>query len=109
MRGSGSTGHDRKEVCEPFRTFRKYLVNVPRRLKHYTHDLSYVGIRNIIMKKIAHRINENFPWLLPPDRLGQLFGYQPQVKATLVGVVLHAAEALRKSLCVAMFASLADF
>jgi hypothetical protein len=45
------------------------LKRVPLRFSHHIKNTAYEFERNVIVKKIAHRINKDFSWLIPPQRL----------------------------------------
>lgn len=64
------------------------------RLGHHREDLLDELDRDLRMKEVAHRINEDHPRSPPPQRLLKTARPEPQVKALLVGVARHAPPAL---------------
>jgi histone H3/H4 len=60
---------------------------------------------NVLVKEVAHRVDEDLPRASPVQRLLKLLWHESQVEALLEGVSRHAAETLREHLCVAEFAA----
>src|SRR5712672_767912 len=76
------------------------------------HDLRHrndVVVRNSIMEKVAHGIDENHFWYAPAQRFHKFLWHEPQIEPLLVWVALNSPEAFRKCLRVAMFTTGTDF
>ena len=48
-----------QEIPHSFGTFRQYLIRMPIRYHHDANDSDDVFVRNGILKKIAHRVDED--------------------------------------------------
>ena len=60
---------------------------------------------NVLVKEVAHRIDENLPWASPMQRLIELFRNESEIEALLERVSRYIAETLREQLRIAEFAT----
>ena len=72
----------------------QHLINVPVRFLHRVEYDRDIGLRNLLVKKIAHRVHKNHPRPLPFERLQEPFGAKRQVKTGFERVPFHAANPL---------------
>src|SRR5262249_26015507 len=81
---------------------------MPRRTLHHASNHCDVPGRHVLLEKITHRINEDPPRILPPERVFQFLGDESQIEPLLKGVSWHAAEAFGESLRIAVLAAGTD-
>src|SRR5260370_23337426 len=75
------------------------------------HDLRHchdVIIRNRLVKKVAHRIDEDHFRCTPAHRFRKFFRDEPQIETLLIRVTFHTSEPLCERLSVAMLTARAD-
>src|SRR5919106_5397724 len=77
---------------------------MPVRELHHVNNGEDVLVRHILMKQVAHRIDEDHFRCMPAQRFSQLLGYEPQVKSLFIGMTWNATETLGKGFSVAMHA-----
>lgn len=94
---------------EPGATLREHLVDMVAGSLHRIKNLVDEQIRDLLVEEITHGVHENHARATPTRRLGQALGTQGEVETALVGVPANAAEALCKTLCVAVVTTRADF
>jgi len=68
------------------------LKNVPVGPSHDIANACDVVGWNILVKEVAHRVDEDFPWASPMQRLIELFGNESEIEALLEWVARHTAE-----------------
>lgn len=93
---------------QPPRALGQDLERMLGRLGHHAKDSLDIVERHVLVKEIAHRVDEHAAGLCPPERLFQLMRHQTQIEALLEGMARHATEALSKGLGVAVLAARAD-
>src|SRR5437773_6176746 len=76
---------------------------------HHFGDGGNVSVGNFVMKKVAHGVDEDHLRRFPAEWFGEFFGNQAKVKALFVRMAFYSAEALSKSLSVAVLAAWGDF
>src|SRR5579871_1062338 len=89
-------------------TLGEHLVSMPRRGLHHAADFRDVVDRDVIMKEIAHRVDENALRQAPLQRNLELLGHQTKIKSLLERMARDAAKSFREGLGIAMFAARAD-
>ena len=93
-----------KEFTKTSGPLGEHLVGVPVSPQHHERNSLDVFVGNFLVKKVAHRVDEDHSGLLPPDWLQQFFRHKPQIKALFVRMPRHASEPLREDLGVAVSA-----
>jgi hypothetical protein len=88
---------------------REDLEDMPVGRFHDLADTGDVVVRDVIVKKVAHGVNEDFPWTLPAKWVGQLLRYEPNIEALFKWVTGNTAKTLCKSFSIAVLASWTDF
>src|SRR5262245_53109550 len=78
---------------QTLRPFGQDLILMPVRAVHHLEGPLNVLKRHIVVKQIAHRIDEDALRLLPTERLTEFFGDESQIEPLFERVSLHAAEA----------------
>lgn len=79
--------HQRAALCQ-------HLKSVPmRRLHSFEHGIDEV-FGYLLVKKVAHRIDEDAPWPPPAKRLRQTFGSEREIKAIFKRMPSDTAETL---------------
>jgi len=94
-----------QEIMHSLVPFSEHLICVPTRA---LHDSAYRGdifSWHALLKKVAHRIDENSFWRPPPQRLVELPGNESEVKALLVWVAGHPSKAFGKGFSVTVLAA----
>ena len=81
---------------------------MPVRETHHARDIGDVLIWHIVVKKVAHRINEDALRAGPAERITEFLWHEAEIKAVLKRMTRHTAKALRKGLGVTMNAAWAD-
>ena len=81
---------------------------MPVRAEHDGGDGSDVLVRHSVLEQVAHAIDKHDARGWPLEWFEKLCWDKPGVKAVLVGVAWHVAEAFGESFCVTVFASGAD-
>jgi hypothetical protein len=76
---------------------------------HHLADAGNVVVRDIIVKKVAHGVDEDFSWTLPTKWVRQLLRHKSNIEALFKWVAGNTAKTLRKSFGIAMLAPGADF
>ena len=89
-------------------TLRQHLINVPIRRFHRVKDSVHKSPVYALMEQVAHRIDEDHAWLLPPRWLRETRRPQAKVEPLLVGVALDSAPPLGEPLRVAVVAPRSD-
>ena len=89
-------------------TFCQYLVDVPIRRFHRFEDPVHKSPVYALMEQVAHRIDEDHTWFLPPRWLRETRRPQAQVEPLLVGVALDSTPPLGEPLRVAVVAPRSD-
>ena len=56
--------HPGQKLGHTFRALGEYLIGVPGRRAHYPPDFGDESVAYALVEEIAHRIDENLPWLL---------------------------------------------
>ena len=97
------------ETAHQRATLGKHLIDVPIGALHCVEYALDVLDGNVLVKKIAHRIDEDELWTQPVYGLFEALGAKSQIKAWLERVSLDAAETLGKALGIAMVATGANF
>jgi hypothetical protein len=87
---------------------REDLEDMPVGRLHHLAHASNVVVRDVVVKKVAHGVDEDFPGTLPANWVRQLLGHEPNVEALLKWVAGNTAKALRKSFGIAVLAPRAD-
>jgi hypothetical protein len=75
---------------------------------HGVKDLIDERALNLLVELVAHRIDKNHPWALPPERLSKTIGSQGQIKTGFKRVSWDAAEPFREAFRTAIVAATAD-
>ena len=81
---------------------------MPSCCDHDPRDSFDIYIRDLIVEKVAHGINEDYFGFAPTQWLSQFFRNQTQVKSLFVGMALDATKTLRERFRVTVFAPGAD-
>jgi hypothetical protein len=81
---------------------------MPLGCSHHLKYTLYVGQRHVVVKKIAHRVDENRLRLLPPERELKSIGVQRQSKPIRIFLLPHFLQAIRHSLGITVIASRAQ-
>ena|SRR6266571_7923782 len=81
---------------------------MPSAIAHRGKHALDVSKWNVLMKEIAHGIDEHYAWLTPTPRNIHEIGVQRYLKAISVTVAAHCLQASRHALSVAVLASLAN-
>ena len=97
-----------EELLEAVGAFGEDLVGVPVGPKHDGGDGRDVLVGHGVLEEIAHAVDEHRARGWPLEWFEELSWDEPWVKAVLVGVAWHVAEAFGEGFCVAVFASGAD-
>lgn len=87
----------------------EYLKGVPIRGLHRAANFRDVPRRNVIVKKIAHGVDEDSLWHPPSQRNIELLWNQAKVESVLERVPRYPAKSLCESFGVAVFAARAYF
>ncbi len=90
-------------------SFRQHLELMPRCLIHCFEDLQDEVLRHVLVEEVAHGIDKDAFRLFPAQRQVNSISPKPKVKALLVWVSGHAAEALSKRFSVTVSATWTDF
>src|SRR5438094_409381 len=85
--------------------FREDLVSMPIRSQHDGRDRSDVLVRDSVLEKVTHAIDEHSLWCRPPKRFKKFFRDQTRRESTFIGMTGHAAEPLRECLGIAVLAA----
>jgi hypothetical protein len=96
------TGHKRTSLGEN-------LIGVPRRLLHRVKHRVDERRRHLFVKEVAHRIHENAPRLLPPQRLLQALRSKCQIEAIFEWMTFDATEPFGKPFSVTEITAGSDF
>lgn len=75
---------------------------------HYLRNGQDIFVRDSIVEKVAHGVDEDHFRVAPTKRLRELFGHKSQVEALLVGMPLDAAKTLGERLGITVLAARAD-
>lgn len=86
----------------------QYLKDVPVGLLHCIEDLIDEYERHLLVKQVAHRVDENHPRAEPLERLLQPLGPQRQIEPSGERMPWHAAEAFREARSIAVVATARD-
>src|SRR5579862_1390514 len=86
-------------------TLGEHLVSMPRRSLHHATDFRDVVDRDVVMKEIAHRVDEDALRQAPLERNLELFGHEAKIKSPLERMARDAAKSFRESFGIAMFAT----
>ena len=97
-----------EELLEAVGAFGEDLVGVPVGPKHDGGDGRDVLVGHGVLEEVAHAVDEHRARGWPLKWFEELSWDEPWVKAVLVGVAWHVAEAFGEGFCVAVFASGAD-
>jgi hypothetical protein len=89
--------------------FRQHLINVPVGLFHRVEHGTDVRLGNVLVKEIAHRVDEDHARPLPIERLLEALGPQGEIETSLERMPGHAAKAFREPGRIAVIATDADF
>lgn len=76
--------------------------------EHRREHSLYVRKRDVVMKQIAHRIDEYDPWLSPLARHVYEIGVECYLETIPIALSAHGSKPVGHTLCVAVFAALAD-
>ncbi len=98
----------RKKLAQASVTLGEYLISVPGRGLHHATNLRDLLGWNVLVKQVAHRVNEDAFGNPPLERDFQLLGNQSQIKSLLERMTGNPAKSLGEGLCIAVLASGAD-
>jgi hypothetical protein len=94
-----------QQVPESFVPLGEDLKNVPVSTSHDVADALDVVEWNVLVKKVAHRVDENLPWASPMQWLIEFFWNESKIEALLERVAWHTPEAFCENLCIAELAA----
>src|SRR5260221_2351913 len=92
-------------VAEARAALRQNLECVPGRYFHRLEDTVDEAERDFLVKKVAHRIDEDHLRFAPPQRLFQPFGTELKVEPVFEGMSRDAAEPFGESPIIAVVAA----
>ena len=94
-----------QQLAQSLVPFGEDLKYVPVSPSHDVANARDVVGWNVLVKEVAHRVDEDLPRASPVQRLLELFGNESEVEALLERVSRHTAETFREQLRVAELAA----
>lgn len=82
-----------EERSHPVRALGEHLIDMPVGLQHHGSDRCNIGVRNALVKQIAHGIHEDHARRSPAQGFIQLLGDEPKVEPLLERMTGDAAKA----------------
>jgi len=108
-------------LAHPLRALRQHLEGVLRRCRHHAEDGGDLLVRQLLVKEVRHRVDEDAARLLPPERDREALGDEANLPVPARVTINHAEQVAidrlralgavdhrRRVLCVAVEAARAD-
>ena len=90
----GATEFCLKQFSETVGSFRENLIRMPVRQLHNSNNGEDVIVRDIRVKEITHRVDENHLWLRPEEWFHEFMRNSPEIKPLLVRMSRNPPESL---------------
>src|SRR6266849_1968567 len=97
-----------EQVSHPFGPLSQHLIDVPVGLKHHIDNALNIFVAHVVVKQIAHRVNEDLSWPSPSEWFVEFFRDESKVESLFVWMIRNATKSFRESRCVAVLAARAD-